>query len=201
MNKKLTINLSQGTLGKLHPPYELLVKNKRNVGHIQSIVNVLAEELEVEYEVASSVMHLARSEDSPEMRIQGLTEALIGLAGEAIVKKSLYTDIPEKEFAKKLKTITARWAEDIVTKIRTLPELRRKKLLSDRKCRLKNYITKCPVCGAPDSSVHKDFKSLTAKCTKCGWTRTFDGSGKRTVPKKAKKDKKTENKTEKNKKQ
>ena len=201
LNKKLTVNLSQGTLGKLHPKYELLVKNKRNAGHIQSIINVLAEELEVKYEVTSSIMHLARSEDSPEKRIQSLTEALIGLATEATVKKSLYTDIPEKEFAKKLKIITARWVEDIVTKIRTLPELRRKKLLSDRKCRLKNYITKCPVCGAPESSIHKDFKSLTAKCAKCGWTRTFDGSGRRTVPKKAKKEKKTEKKTEKDKKQ
>lgn len=63
MNKKLTVNLSQGTLGKLHPKYELLMKSKRNVGHIQSIVDVLSEELGVKYEVASSVMHLARSED------------------------------------------------------------------------------------------------------------------------------------------
>jgi len=102
---------------------------------------------------------------------------------------------------KKLKTITTRWAEDVVTKIRALPELRRKKLLSDRKCRLKNYITKCPVCGAPESSIHKDFKSLTAKCAKCRWIKTFDGSGKRTVPTKAKKEKKTEKKTEKDKKQ
>jgi len=186
LNKKLTVNLPQGTLGKLHPKYELLMKSKRNVGHIQSIVDVLSEELEVKYEVASSVMHLARSEDSPEMRMQALTEALINLATEVIVKNNLYTDIPEKEFTKQLKVITARWAEDIVTKIRTLPELRRKKLLSDRKCRLKNYITKCPVCGAPESSIHKDFKSLTAKCAKCGWIRTFDGSGRRTVPKKKK---------------
>lgn len=129
-----------------------------------------------------------------------MTEALIGLAAEAIVKNSLYTDVPEKEFAKQLKVITARWAEDIVTKIRTLPELRRKKLLSDRKCRLKNYITKCPVCGAPESSIHKDFKSLTAKCAKCGWTRTFDGSGKRTVPKKAKPKKENKRKTKETKK-
>lgn len=187
MNKKLTVNLSQGTLGKLHPKYELLMKSKRNVGHIQSIVDILGEELGVKLQVPPEVLDMTKTEDSPEMRMQALTEALINLATEVIVKNSLYTDIPENEFAKQLKVITARWAEDIVTKIRTLPELRRKKLLSDRKCRLKNYITKCPVCGAPESSIHKDFKSLTAKCAKCGWTRTFDGSGKRTVPKKAKK--------------
>ena len=186
MNKKLTVNLPQGTLGKLHPKYELLMKNKRNIGHIQSIVDILGEELGVKLQVPPEVLDMAKTEDSPEMRMQGLTEALIDLATEVIVKNSLYTDIPEKEFAKQLKVITARWAEDIVTKIRTLPELRRKKLLSDRKCRLKNYITKCPVCGAPESSIHKDYKSLTAKCAKCGWTRTFDGSGKRTVPKKKK---------------
>lgn len=197
MNKKLTINLSQGTLGKLHPRYELLVKNKRNVGHIQSIVNILAEELEVRYEVASSVMHLARSKDSPEMRIQGLTEALIGLASEAIVKNSLHTDIPEKEFAKKLKIVTTRWAEDIVTKIRTLPELRRKKLLSDRKCRLKNYIKVCPVCDATEDNIIKDYTRLSAECKKCGWKRVFDGSGKRTVPKKTKPKTKSKKKTKK----
>ena len=192
MNKKLTVNLPQGTLGKLHPKYELLMKSKRNVGHIQSIIDILGEELGVKLQVPSEVLDMAKTEDSPKMRMQGLTEALIGLAAEAIVKNNLHTDISEKEFTKQLKVITARWAEDVITKIRTLPELRRKKLLSDRKCRLKNYITKCPVCGASESSIHKDFKSLTAKCAKCGWTRTFDGSGKRTVPKKAKKVKKTE---------
>jgi hypothetical protein len=184
LNKKLTVNLTQGTLGKLNPPYELLVKNKRNIGHIQTVVDILSRELGVEYKVIPDILDVARSEDTPETRVKALTMALISLATQAAVKNNLHSDISEKELMVKMKVVTKRWAEDVIEKVRTLPELRMKKLLSDRKCRLKNYITKCPVCGAPESSIHKDFKSLTAKCAKCGWSRTFDGSGKRTVPRK-----------------
>lgn len=187
MNKKLTVGLTQGTLGKLHPPYELLVKHKSHVGHIQTIVNILSSELEVgQHEVASSIFHSARSEDNPKKRIESLTEALIELATKAIINNHLYSDIPPKELPEKLKVITQRWSEDVITKIRTLPELRRKKLMSDRKCRLKNYVTKCANCDATGSDLVKDFQKLSVKCKKCGWTRTFDGSGKRTIPKKKK---------------
>lgn len=191
LNKKLTANLPQGTLGKLHPPYQLLVKSKKNVRHIQTIIDILGDKLGVKLQVPPEIMDTAKAEDSPDTRIASLTKALLALATEAVIKNNLYKDIPKKELTAQLRVITSRWAEDVIEKIRTLPELRRKKLLSDRKCRLKNYITKCPVCGAPESSIQKDYQSLTAKCTKCGWTRTFDGSGKRTIPKKPKKEKKT----------
>jgi len=188
MEKKLTVNIAQGTLGKLYPPYELLVKHKRNTGHIQTIVNILCKELEVgQLPVTPSILEKARSEDDPKMRIESLTMALIQLATESVIKNHLYSDIPTKELPEKLKVITQRWSEDVIDKIRTLPELRRKKLLSDRKCRLKNYITKCPACGATGSGLTKDFQKVSVKCKKCGWTRIFDGSGKRTAPKKEKK--------------
>jgi len=46
LEKKLTVNIAQGTLGKLNPPYELLVKHKSHVGHIQTIIDILGKELE-----------------------------------------------------------------------------------------------------------------------------------------------------------
>jgi len=110
----------------------------------------------MKYEVTPEVLNIARSENTPEIRLKSLTMALTQLATEAIIENGLYKDIPEKELSGKLKAITQRWSEDIITKIRTLPELRRKKLLSDRKCRLKNYITKCPVCGATEEHISKD---------------------------------------------
>jgi len=186
LDKKLTVNIKQGTLGKLNPLCESLAESKKNIRNIEEIVNILTMELGVDFKVTPVVIDLAKTDDSSEGRIMGLTVALTQFATEAIIQKGLYTDIPEKELATKLKVITQRWSEDIVTKIRTLPELRRKKLLSDRKCRLKNYITKCPVCGATGNDIAKDFDKLSAKCKKCGWTRTFDGSGKRTVPRKKK---------------
>jgi len=196
LDKKLTVNIAQGTLGKLYPPYELVVKHKGNTKHIQTIVNILSKELEVgQLQVTPSILERARSEDDPKMRIEGLTAALIQLATESVIKNHLYGDIPPKELPAKLKVITQRWSEDVIQKIRELPELRRKKLLSDRKCRLKNYVTKCPVCGATGSDLTKDFQKLSVKCKKCGWTRTFDGSGKRTVPRK-KKEKKVKPKAE-----
>jgi len=189
LDKKLTVNIKQGILGKLNPLCESLVESKKNVRNIEEIVNILTTELGVQYEVTPEVLNIARSENTPEIRIQSLAMALTQLATEAIIKNGLYKDIPEKELAGKLKVITQRWSEDIVTKIRTLPELRRKKLLSDRKCRHKNYITNCPVCGATGNDIAKDFDKLSAKCKKCGWTRTFDGSGKRTIPRKKKAEK------------
>lgn len=187
MNKKLTANLTQGTLGKLNPPYELLVKSKRNIGHIQTVVDILGKELGVEYQVIPGILDMAHSEDTPEARVKALTMALISLAARAAVKNNLYSDIPEKELMAKMKVVTKRWAEDVIEKVRTLPELRMRKLLSDRKCRLKNYIKECPVCGAPESGLKKDFKKLSVKCAKCGWTKTFDGSGKRAAKGKTKK--------------
>ena len=76
-----------------------------------------------------------------------------------------------------------------------------KSLIQSWRCLNCNYVHSgteppevCPVCGATEDNIMKDFEKLSAECKKCGWKRVFDGSGKRTVPRK-KKEKKAKTKS------
>jgi len=184
--KKLSVSLPQGTLGRLYEPI-MAVEDLKNVT-LNKPLNEIFGELEshygVKFEVKQKLVNEIKTSETVEKRIQNLAKVLTKFATAAIIQKKLYLNVPEGEFGKQLKVITKAWSENIISKVHDLPELRKRKLLSDRKCRLKKYIVKCPVCNSKD--LEKDLKALTVKCRKCGWARTLDGSGMRTVPRKPK---------------
>jgi len=174
---KLTISIPQGILSMLEREANMLNSTRDLEKQLNAIGNM--HKILAKYYSITNVFNrdeLAKVLTQTETK-DWLEVSLTQFAKKSILKCKLYPNISQEAIIDSADLISKVWSMRVVAKLESLKEFRHKKLLADRKCRLKRYITECPQCGS--KKLKKDFKQFKVVCESCNWMRILNGSGLR----------------------